>query len=973
MLTDLDRDIEEHIALETQDNIERGMSPREARYAALRKFGNVVRAKEETRAVWSIIWLEELIQDIRFGFRTFRKSRGFVAVAILTLGLGIGANTAIFSLIDAVMLKALPAAKASELVVLQWKARRSPNIHGYMSSGDCAQGMFSDAHGATGCSFSEPMFREIEHSSVFSSAVAFANAGALALTGHGPATNLSGQLVSGGFFGTMGLQPAAGRLLNPSDDTPEAAPVAVLNYAYWQREFGRSPDVVGRTLNLNNVPFTVVGVAEPRFNGITPGTDYDVWLPLAADSRISPTSPFSSTARRADPGQWWLLLIARLNPQVPPAQAEAALSGLFRNHTLHGPEPQFHSGEASPVPQPANQLRAFGGPRPLSPHAHISGPASRLTLAPQPGQPTQTAGVSNSVPPADNPEITLIPAPKGLVGRTRSFFANPLYALMAAVGIILLIACANVAGLMLARAAARQKEVAVRIALGAGRMRIIRQLLTESVLLSAMGGMLGVLLAYGGVHAILAFVSQGSPVPIGFAVEVNPRILFFTLVISLGSGVLFGMAPALRGARADLAPALKTGEGTSGSPKSRRARWLSTSNALVVSQMALAMVLLVGAGLMVRTLQNLRNIDVGFDSHNVLLFSLNPKLAGYKPAQVDSLYRDLRERLESTPGVKSASYSMIPLLSNGLMMTAFHWPRKPADEMSESDVLRVGPGFFETMHIPFVTGRNFSNSDFTLAVASTGTARSTVATPVIVNRSFVEKFAGKTVPLGQRFGEAPGGGFFPPSPGYEIIGVVSDTKNNDLRREIHPMMFIPQVSEEATFEIRTAADPQAIVSIVRKVVADIDSSLPISYLQTESDQIDRILFQERLVARVAGAFSLLALGLACIGLYGLLSYEVSRRKREIGIRMALGAQGRDVLHLLIRQGIGLALAGAALGIGVALAVTRYLSSMLYDIRPHDPLTTIAVAFLLILVSLAACFIPARRATRVDPMVTLRYE
>jgi predicted permease len=544
---------------------------------------------------------------------------------------------------------------------------------------------------------------------------------------------------------------------------------------------------------------------------------------------------------------------------------------------------------------------------------------------------------------------------------------------MMAVGIILLIACANVAGLMLARAAARQKEMAVRLALGAGRMRIVRQLLTESVLLSVFGGILGVLLAYWGAHMIVAFVSQNRAGALGFTAGVDMRVLIFTISISLASGILFGTAPALRSVRADVAPALKEGEGSSASPKRRGARWLSTSNALVVSQMALAMVLLVGAGLLVRTLQNLRSIDIGFDAHNILIFNLNPELAGYKGPQVDNFYRDLRGRLAETPGVKSASYSKGALLSGGLMITVFHWPGTPQDQMSQTDVLNVGPGFFETMHIPFLAGRTFSGSDFALANSARLPEHTAALTPVIVNRTFVEKYLDKEPPLGKRFGDSPGDGFRPAFSGYEIVGVVRDTKYSELKREIHPMMFVPQTSGFAAFELRTAADPQAILPAIRKVVAEVNANMPLFNVQTESEQIDRILFQERLVARLASFFSLLALILACIGLYGLLSYEVARRRREIGIRMALGAQIRDVLRLIIKQGIALALVGAVVGIAAALGVTRYLTSMLYDVHANDPLTLIAVALLLTLVALAACFIPARRATRLDPMITLRNE
>jgi predicted permease len=964
-------------------------------------------------------FLSGISQDLRYGMRMLAKSPGFAAVAILTLALGIGANTAIFSLIDAVMLRALPVENPSQLFLLKWSARKSPNTHGYMSAGDCPSDTPFGASNPSGCSFSEPMFREIEKANAFSGTAAFANTGRLNLTGNGPASVINGQLVSGDFFHTMGLKVAVGRLIEASDDTPSAAPVAVLNYGYWQSAFGGARDVAGRTIELNNVSCTIVGVAEQRFTGITPGSDYDVWLPLSDSQRVSANGPFGMNNRQTDVGFWWLTIIGRLKPGAPLAQAQAGVSGIFRNEMLHGAVPLFHGGGPAAMPGPLTGAPAggavrreivFGGaPPPPGDKSPASLPPPPAQLTPEkgpvqihgaaPGGPMpQSAGNKPIIAPtspgaapaaaphpsemagepktlstaADNPEVTLIPAQTGLTGG-RSRYSDPLYVLMLAVGIILLIACANVAGLMLTRAAARQREMAVRLALGAGRARIVRQLLTESLMLSALGGALGILFAYSGAHAIISFVSSNQTRPLGFATGIDLRVLGFTVAVSLFTGILFGIAPAFRTARVNLTPTLKEGDGSSAGWGHGGGKWFSMSNVLVVAQVALAVVVLVGAGLLVRTLKNLRDIDVGFDSHNVLIFGIDPTLAGYKGPQVDAFYRDLQGRLAETPGVRSASYSMMPLLSGGLMITSFHWPGTPQDQNSEADALAVGPNFFDTLHIPLLTGRPFNASDFELSAANGGATPTAAPTPVIVNQAFVQKYLGKENPIGKQFGQTPGDADGPANPGNEIIGVVRDTKYNSLRREIHATLYSPQSGGGASFQLRMAADPQAILPSIRKVVAQLNPNLPLFNVTTESEQIDRLLFQERLVARLAGFFGMLALVLACIGLYGLLSYEVSRRTREIGIRMALGAQPGSVLKLVLRQGIVLAIAGAAVGIGVALGVTRYLTSMLYDVHANDPVTMIAVALLLVLVALAACYIPARRATRVDPMVALRYE
>lgn len=856
--------------------------------------------------------MHTLWQDVRYAIRLLSRSPGFAAVAVLTLALGIGGNTAIFSLIDAVMLRVIPVRDPQQLVLLNWAAHKSPKYHMSWSYGDCG-GHFGAAN-PTGCSFSHPFVNAIRsQTNFFSGLAAFAGAGQLDLAGNGAASLIKGQYVSGDFFQTLGVQPALGRTIVPADDAPSASPVVVLNYGYWQRALGGSPSAIGQAIRLNGVAFTIVGVAEPKFVSLTPGNVYDVWVPLSLRPSLSP----HWDARQDDAGSVWLVVVGRLKPGVPRAQAQAALSLLFRNELLHGEKPLIEA--------------------------------------------------------ADDPVITLTTAQEGLAG-PRARYSTVLYVLMLAVGIVLLIACANVAGLLLSRATARQKEIAVRLALGAGRVRILRQLLTESILLSAAGGALGILLAQGGVRAILSFVASAQPGPLGFVAELDWRVLAFTAGVSISTGILFGLAPAFRGMRVDLTPALKDAVGSSAASHGR-VRWLSAGNALVVVQVALTIVVLVGAGLLVRTLQNLKSIDPGFDTRSVLTFGVDATLSGYKGAKIDSLYRDLQDRLAALPGVISSSYSGTTLLSGSLMRTSFHLPGTPADSEVNADWLPVGLKFFQTMRIPFVAGRDFSLADLAAQAASDSPeTHPSAPIPAVVNETFVHKYFDKGDPIGQRFGAEekaePGE---TPSPGWQIIGVVRDAKYNSLRREINPTIYVPPQHFGVHFELRTATEPANLVSAVRSVVNQLDNNLPVFDVKTETETIDRLLFQERFIARLSSFFGILALLLACVGLYGLLSYEVARRTREIGVRMALGAQPRNVLRLVVGHGLALALVGTAVGAIAAFGVTRFLASLLYQVRPSDPVTLVGVAILLLLVALAACYSPARRATRVDPMVALRYE
>ena len=938
----VDREMEQellfHIEQQTAINIAAGMPPEEARCAALRGFGGVEQIREECRDMRSVNWIQDFFQDVRFGIRVLLKSPGFALVAILTLALGIGANTAIFSLINAALLRELPVSDPQSLVMLKWIAHAEPKPLNVSSYGDCPR--IPNEVGSGGCTFSEPLFREIQsQTKVFSSLAAFAGGGGLNLTGNGSPTTVDGvKYVSGSYFQTLGVRPQSGRLIGTADDAPSASPVVVLSHKYWKSQFGGSDSAVGKTIFLNRVPFTIVGVAEPRFDSLSTGNIIQMWLPLSSQSQIE--LPWDN--RDADPNYFWLVIVGRLQPGTPLQQAQAAVNALFVNHMVHGAKPM-------------------------------------LKLE-------------------DNPALSIVPAQSGLTGET-SEMAAPMYVLMLAVGVVLLIACANVAGLLLSRASSRQKEMAVRFALGARRGRIVRQLLTESLLLSAAGGALGILFAQWVLVVVGAFVEANLDGPTPIQPVIDMRVLLFTAGVSIFTGIIFGLAPALRSLGVNVSPALKDAAGNlpSGRPV---ARWFSVGNILVVAQVALTVVVLAGAGLLVRTLQNLRSVDPGFDTKNILTFSIDPTTAGYKRADIDHFDDDLQSRLAAMPGVTSVSYSWQPLLAGALWITGFHLQGTPKDQDSRADMLPIGAGFLHTMRIPLRLGREFNPADFLIAAkndemrtaqservaASLKTGAQGVVeqnnsqaaalppVPVIVNEAFLRKYFPRTNPIGIRFGERVADSEEQIArPGWIIVGVAGDAKYDQLRREVNPTIYSPVTGQGTAFALRTAANPSSFVPQVRGLVSQLDANLPINRIRTESQQIDSQLFAERLVARLSSFFGVLALLLSSIGLYGLLTFEVARRTREIGIRMALGARSSDVLRLVVGQGLALALVGAVIGISAALGVTRFLSALLYGVRPADPLTFAAVAFFLATVALLACYIPARRAMHVDPIVALRYE
>ncbi len=903
-----------HLEKEIEKNTAAGMSSDEARRRALIAFGGIQQTRESLREVHRSRLLESFLQDSRYAWRMLRKSPAFTIVAVVTLALGIGANTAIFSLIDAVAFRSLPIPDEQGLVVFQWQAHHGPETHGYSTFGDCDD-QKNDAH-PEGCSLSLPFFKEVQaQTNVFSHLAAFTGGGQLDLGGNGPAKMVQGEFVSGDYFPTLGVRAHLGRLFSQSDDAPDAPAVAVLNYGFWQDSFGGAPSAVGKTIRLNGVPFTIVGVTEPRFESLTIANKYDIWIPLTQRPVLTP----HWKARMDEMDSWWLIMVGRVKPEIPVTKAQAAVSLMFRNEVLKGDKPMFK--------------------------------------------------------PEYDPGIKLASASKELGGSQENTL-RPLYVMMLCVGVVLLIACANVAGLLLARSTARQREIAVRLALGAKRGRLILQLLTESLMLSLIGGALGLLLAVWGARALMVLVSAGSYNPPPFGPQLDWRVLAFTAGIAILTGIVFGLAPAIRGSDISLTSSLKSGDGGLSGGHQARHRQVTLGGVLVAVQMALAIVVLVTAGLLVKTLTNLKSVDPGFNTHSLLLFGVDPRLAGYKGSRVDDLYRNLQQKFSALPGVTSATYSWRPLLGGGLSTTSFHRPGTPpeAKDDVDSDELPIGPNFFATLHIPFQSGRDFTPADFAIAAANSEDKPGTAPTPVIVNRAFIRSYFPKTNGLGERFADAersePGE---PKRPGYQIVGVVGDAKDYQLRREVKPAFYEPNIGGEAFFELRTVTAPTSMVSAVRNIVNHESEDLALYRISTQTQAIDRQLSNERITAQLSSFFGLLALILACLGLYGLLSYEVTRRTREIGIRMAVGAQSHNVVGLVLGKALLLIAVGAMAGIAVALGVTRLLTSFLFGVKADDPLMLVAVAGLLAVVALAACYLPARRATKVDPLVALRYE
>ena len=890
---ELTEELRFHLEKLAEEYVAKGMTPEEARYAAPRELGGVEQIKEECRDMRRVNWLENILQDVRYGLRQMRRSPGFAAVAVLMLALGIGANTAIFSLIDAVMLKMLPVKNPQQLVVLRWRqtkgVRGGPGVSGPRSS-----------------SLSYLGFKRLRRQNdIFSSVMGFVPLGispeSVTVNIDGQPSVAGGEMVSGNYFTGLGVSPVLGRVLTDADED-HAARVTVLGYGYWTRKFGRDPAVIGKTIALGGEPFSIVGVAPPEFFGVEPGRAPDFWIPLIDVPTLGPWGITSQSAF-TEKGWWWLPIVGRLKPNVSQSQARSALDVWLRQ-----------------------------------------------TLTDEMGLTPADAGAFWAV---------LDPASRGL-DYLRGRFSQRLLVLMGVVGLVLLIACANITALLLARAQGRRREIAMRLALGASRARLIRQLLTESLLLAAAGGICGMAVAGWGARILLRLVSSGPSLPL----EVHPDLTVggFAAGVSVLTGILFGLVPALGSTRLSLSPALK--ENASGALGSRSARW-RLGKSLVVVQVALSLLLVAGAGLFVRKLMNLEHENLGFDPHGVLLFRVNARQSGYKGPRLRNVYDELLHRVRALPGVQQASLSLLALISGWSITSPIAAEGGPikADQNVMAYWNVVGPDFVKTMRMRLLLGRDIGERDI-----------ATSPQVAVVNKSLARKVFGNLNPLGRRFTL---GQTFNPKEALQIVGVVEDAKYSQIRGEAPLTAYVPFSQAEDLgamyFEVRTAGDPTLLIPSVRRAVAEVDSSLALSDVKTQNQQIDEALVQEKLIARLASFFGGLALALAAIGLYGTLAYTVGRRTSEIGIRVALGASGKQILKMVLREAFALVLIGVLLGLPMALAAGRLVASQLYGLKTSDPLTLSAAIGLLVAVASLAAYLPARRASKVDPMVALRYE
>jgi predicted permease len=831
------------------------------------------------------------------------QEKAWTSVVLLSLALGIGANTALFSAINGLLLRKLPVNDPDSLVRLRYagpnQVRTDIQIYGFTAP---------DARGRQiEPSFSYPMYQQFRADNrTMSDLFACAPFGLVNVVVNGQGDIANGFISSGNYYQVLGVTARLGRTILPGDDRPSAPPVAVISHKYWMSRFGGSANAVGTAVTVNNVPVTIVGILPPDFSGVeqTAGNTPDVSLPLSFEPQFN-AGLNAPPARLMQPNFWWLEVMGRLKPGVTAAQVHGNLAGVFQATARAG----FDSYLASLSPEERT-------PSYRQDHTQV-------------------------------PELLVDSGSRGIYDVTTTDI-RAVTVLTAVVALVLLIVCANVANLLLSRATGRLKELSVRLALGATRVRLVQQLLTESLLLAAIGGALGVLVGRWGQQLL-----PGNP---GRVSPLDWRVLAFVIAVTTVAGVVFGIAPALRATRADVAGALKE---TSRSVSASRSL---LGRSLVIAQVAISLILLVGAGLFLRTLHNLRQVDVGFNPRNVLLFRVNPTLNRYDSRKASALYDQIGESLRAIGGVRSVSWSNTSLMSGGGFTGGFFvqgrtYPRGQRDVISS---VSVSPTFFETMEIPLVAGRGITERD-----------RQGAPRVAVINEAAARKYFPNESPIGRYFG-----GTLEGSGSVEIVGVLRDAKYNGVRDAAVPTRYTPFAQGfqgTGTFEVRTAGDPLTTVGAVRDTVRKVDPTLPLTNVRTQLEELEGRFLQEKVFARAYTLFGGLALLVASIGLFGVTSYSVARRTNEIGIRMTLGARTRDVMGLVMRESMVLVAAGVAIGLGAAVAASRLVASLLFGTTPTDPLAMAGAIVVMLLVSALAGYLPARRASKVDPMVALRCE
>lgn len=902
-------EFESHLRMHIEDNLRAGMTPEEARRQALIKLGGIDQAKEIYRDRRGAVMIETLWQDIRYGLRMLLKNPGFTLVALLTLALGIGANSAVFNALDAVLLRPLPVPAPQELVLLT-----DPDSHGrsFGSGGAGDRWLLTN---------SEFEFLR-DHNDVFSGIFAAdsdlpelqASFGGSPSEREAPQETVRVRLVSGGYFPTLGVNAAVGRLLDADVDRVRgASPFAVISYAFWKERYGADPGVLGKIIRIRQTPFEIVGVTEPSFFGETVGQVPDIWVPLMMQQTIYPGRDLLSEVPALANQYIWLQVMARLKPGVTLQQAMAGINVVFRRE---------RESSLGPGGTPEQRRHYF------------------------------------------DQRINLQPGARG-ISTLHEGYADPLKLLTGLVALVLLIACANVANLLLARGTARRKEFAVRIAIGAGRSRLLRQLLVESLLLAFLGGIAGLLVAQWFDHLLLRMVSGASldSASIQLNLGVDARMLGFTLLVAVLAAILFGLIPALCASRFDLSPALKSNSAGIASETSRQR--LPMGKLLVVAQVAVSLILLVAAGLFVHSLQRLNEVSLGYNREKLILFRVDAAPAGYKGSANLQLFQYLLTKFAAIPGVRAVTASKNGLFQDsesGDPIEVEGYTPKPNEDM-HSRMDHVGPGYFSTLGIPMLIGREIGPQD-------TGNG----LRAAVINQAFAKAFFPNRDPMGKHLRDT-----FPGNPGEAVIvGVVADSKTHSLREPMRPRIYFPLFNPiwehtAASYEIRTFADPSSVIGALRKVLQETNPALLPIRIETMSGLVDRSLGTDRFIMLLASAFGLLAIVLASIGLYGVMSYTIARRTRDIGIRIALGARPGNVLYDVMRETLMLVLLGVAFGLPAALAGTRLIKSLLFALGAVDPAVLTLATLVLAVVAFLAGFLPARRASRVDPIVALRCE